>query len=78
MLLSAAEGTREALLASRIAVEYIRVAEPADSRVTARYAATVVDNSRRLAGGDARLHLNLLAGHVTWLHSLPSGVGGLR
>jgi hypothetical protein len=78
LLLSDADRVREALLASRIAVEHIRIAAPSDSRVTANYAARVVDNSRRLAGGDAGLHLNLLAGHVMWLRSLPAGVGELR
>lgn len=75
LVLSPAEHTREALMASSIAVEYIRVATPADSRVTAKYAATVVDNSRLLAGGNPRLHLNLLRGHVAWLRSLPTGLG---
>jgi hypothetical protein len=77
LVLSDVQRVREALLASRIAVEHIRVAAPSDSKATASYAARVVDNSRRLAGDDARLHLSLLAGHVTWLRGLPSG-GGLR
>jgi hypothetical protein len=78
LVLSDADRVREALLASRIAVEHIRIAAQSDSRATANYAARAVDNSRRLAGGDAGLHLNLLAGHVTWLRSLPAGVGELR
>jgi hypothetical protein len=77
LLLSDAECTREALLASRIAVEHARVVGPVDSRRTAAYAATVVDNSRRLAGCDASLHLRLLREHVVWLHGLPSGGGEL-
>jgi hypothetical protein len=77
LVLSGAERTREALLASAIAVEHVRVVAPADSRTTAAYAARTVDNSRLLCGGDAQLHLTLLAGHRTWLRSLPSG-GGLR
>jgi hypothetical protein len=75
LVLSDVQRVREALLASRIAVEHIRA--PSDSRATASYAARVVDNSRRLAGDDARLHLSLLAGHVAWLRGLTSG-GGLR
>jgi hypothetical protein len=78
LVLSDVDRVREALLASRIAVEHIRVVAPSDSRATASYAAQVVDNSRRLAGGDASLHLNLLGSHVKWLHSLPTGVGELR
>jgi hypothetical protein len=78
LVLSGAERTREALLSARIAVEHVRVVEPSDSRTTARYASQVVDNSRRLAGADAGLHLSLLAGHVAWLSSLPAGLGGLR
>jgi hypothetical protein len=78
LLLSDADRTREALLASRIAVEHIRVVQPSDSRVTAKYAATVIDNSRLLAGGNPRLHLSLLGSHVKWLKSLPTGFGELR
>jgi hypothetical protein len=77
LVLSPAEATREALLSAAICVEHARIAGPFDSRVTARYASQVVDNSRRLAGS-AGLHLNLLAGHVMWLRSLPAGVGELR
>ena len=62
LVLSGAERTREALLAAWIAVEHARVVGPVDSRTTARYAARVVDNSRRLAAGDAVLHLSLFAG----------------
>ena len=47
LLLPDTERVREALLASRIAVEHIRVVAPSDSRATASYAAQVVDNSRR-------------------------------
>src|SRR5688500_1232188 len=66
LVLSDAERTREALLASAIAVEFIRVMalsdseHPSDSRVAARYTSRVVDNSRALCGGNSRLHLNLL------------------
>jgi hypothetical protein len=83
LVLSGAERTREALLASAIAVEFIRVvalsdsAHPSDSRVAARYTSQVVDNSRALAGSDAALHLSFLRGHLVWLRGLPSG-GGLR
>src|SRR5688572_8395695 len=44
LLLSDTERVREALLASRIAVEHIRVVAPSDSRATASYAAQVVVN----------------------------------
>ena len=76
LLLSDANRTREAMLAARIAVEHARVVGPVDSRATARYAAQVVDNSRRLAG-DASVHMRLLRQHAAWLHSLPTE-GGLR
>jgi hypothetical protein len=84
LVLTGAERTREALLASAIAVEFIRVValseseHPADSRVAARYTSRVVDNSRALAGGNARLHLSLLVSHRDWLRTLPSGCGELR
>jgi hypothetical protein len=79
LVLSGAERTREALLAASISLEHARVYGPVDSRVAAGYAARTVDNSRALCGGDARLHLNLLASHVVWLRSLPAGFGlGLR
>jgi hypothetical protein len=77
LVLSDAERTREALLASRIALEHARVVGPIDAPATAKYASEVVDRSRLLAGSDARLHLQLLREHVAWLHSLPTG-GGLR
>ena len=54
LLLSDSDRTRDALLASRIAVEHIRIVAPPNPSVTAAYAAQVVDNSRLLAGGDAR------------------------
>ena len=76
LVLSGAERTREALLASAIAVEHARVSGAVDSRITAAYASGVVDNSRRLAGCDARLHLSLLVSHRDWLQTLPAG--GLR
>src|SRR5688572_3267587 len=63
LLLSDAERTREALLSAAICVEHARIAGPSDSRVTARYASQVVDNSRALCGGNSRLHLNLLVSH---------------
>src|SRR5687768_842973 len=78
LLLSDVDRTREALLASRIAVEHIRIVAPPNPSVTAAYAVQVVDNSRLLAGGDASLHLNLLGSHVKWLRSLPTGSGELR
>jgi hypothetical protein len=83
LVLSGAERTREALLASAIAVEFIRVMaasdseHPSDSRVTARYVSQVVDNSRALCGGNPRLHLSLLVSHRDWMRGLPTG-GGLR
>jgi len=77
LVLSDVDRTREAILAARIAVEHARVVGAVDSRATARYAAQVVDNSRRLAGGDASLHLRLLREHTAWLRSLPTE-GGLR
>jgi hypothetical protein len=84
LVLSGAERTREALLASAIAVEFIRVmalsdsAHPSDSRVAARYTSQVVDNSRALCGGNSRLHLSLLVSHRDWMRTLPSGSGELR
>jgi len=63
----------EAVLAAGIAVEFIRVAAPSDSRVTARYAASAVDNSRLLCAGSPRLHLSLLRGQLKWLRSLEPG-----
>jgi hypothetical protein len=78
LVLSGAERTREALLAAWIAVEHARVVGPVDSRVTARYASRVVDNSRALCGGNSRLHLSLLASHRDWMRSLPTGCGELR
>jgi hypothetical protein len=84
LVLSGAERTREALLASAIAVEFIRVvalsdsAHPSDSRVAARYTSQVVDNSRALCGGNSRLHLSLLVSHRDWMRTLPSGCGQLR
>jgi hypothetical protein len=64
---------RECVLAYAMAVEHIRVAEPADAGVTTRYVNQVVDNSRLLSGGNARLHLNLLRSQVRWLKSLKLG-----
>ena len=78
LVLTDEDRVREALLASRIAVEHIRIAAPSDSRATANYAARVVDNSRRLAGGDASLHLRLLVSHRDWLRTLPVGSDELR
>lgn len=78
LVLSPAERTREALLAAGIAVEHARIVGPVDSRRTAAYAASVADNSRRLAGGDVELHLRLLAAHVVWLRGLPAECGELR
>jgi hypothetical protein len=49
LLLRPEERTREALTAAGIAVEHARVVGPSDSRSTAAYAASVIDNSRRLA-----------------------------
>ena len=78
LVLSGAERTREALLASAIAVEFIRVVAPSESRIAARYTSRVVDNSRAFAAGDAALHLSLLRGHVVWLRGLPTGCGELN
>jgi hypothetical protein len=84
LVLSGAERTREALLASAIAVEFIRVMalsdseHPSDYRVAARYTSHVVDNSRALCGGNPRLHLNLLVSHRDWMRGLPTGSGELR
>jgi hypothetical protein len=77
LVLSGAERTREALLAAAIAVEHARVAGPVSSRRTAAYAASVTDNSRRLAGCDAGLHLWLLHLHLVWMRGLPGGGGEL-
>lgn len=72
-LLSDSQWRTEHILAAWIAVEHIRIAAPADSRVTARYVSQVVDNSRLLAGSNARLHLNLLRSQLRWLKSLRPG-----
>jgi hypothetical protein len=50
LLLSDDAAHREAVLAYALALEHIRVASPSDLRVTARYCASVVDDSRLLAG----------------------------
>ena len=68
----------EHVLAAAVAAEFIRVAAPPDSRTTARYAATVVDNSRLLADRDVRRHLALLRSQVRWLRLLPAGSSELR
>jgi hypothetical protein len=68
----------EAVLAAAVAIEFIRIAQPSDSRVTARYAASAVDNSRLLCAGSPRLHLSLLHGQLKWLRSLPAGCGELQ
>jgi hypothetical protein len=73
LLLSDEQQHREAVLAYALALEHIRVASPSDSRATARYCASVVDNSRVLAGCDARLHLRLLKAHLRWLRGLKPG-----
>jgi hypothetical protein len=84
LVLTGVERTREALLASAIAAEFIRVmapsvsAAPSDSRVAACYVSQVVDNSRVLCGGNPRLHLNLLVSHRDWMRSLPTASGELR
>jgi hypothetical protein len=78
LVLSGPEQTREALTAAAISLEYGRIRGPGDARRAARYAASVTDNSRRLAGGDAALHLRLLVSHRDWLRTLPVGSDELR
>jgi hypothetical protein len=78
LVLTDEQHRRECVLAAGIAVEFIRLVVPADSRVTARYAASAVDNSRLLCAGSPRLHLSLLRGQLKWLRSLEPGSGELR
>jgi hypothetical protein len=73
LLLSDEQCHKEAVLAAAIALEFIRLVAPTDPRTTARYAATTVDNSRLLAGGNSKLHLNLLRGQLRWLRGLKPG-----
>ena len=73
LVLTDEQHRRECLLAAAVAIEFIRLVAPADSRVTARYAASTVDNSRLLCAGDARLHLSLLRGQVRHLRRLNPG-----
>ena len=73
LLLSDDQCHKEAVLAAAIAIEFIRLVAPADPRTTAKYAATTVDNSRLLAGGNSKLHLNLLRGQLRWLRGLKPG-----
>jgi hypothetical protein len=73
LLLSDEQHRRECVLAAAIAIEFIRVVAPSDSRTTARYAATTVDNSRALCAGSPRLHLSLLRRQLKWLRGLPVG-----
>jgi hypothetical protein len=73
LVLTADQAQLEALYASAVSLEYIRVRRPVDSRCAAAYAAQVVDNSRLLAGGDPRLHLNLMRSQIRWLRSLRVG-----
>ena len=73
LVLTEEQRRREHVLAAAVAIEFIRIAQPSDSRVTARYAASAVDNSRLLCAGSPRLHLSLLRGQLRWLRSLPVG-----
>jgi hypothetical protein len=68
----------EALYASAVAVEYIRIRQPADSRSAASYSASVIDNSRLLSGGRPQQHLNQLRHMVRWLRGLRPGSEELR
>jgi hypothetical protein len=73
LLLTDEQHHRECLFAAAIATEFIRLVAPADSRMTARYAAETVDNSRLLCAGSPRLHLSLLRGQLKWLRGLKPG-----
>ena len=73
------------LLAAQVAIEYIRITSPEDSRQAAAYAAMVLDNCRAVAPGDARAYLRHVRAHARWLRSLPvdaplafSSSGGTR
>jgi hypothetical protein len=72
-LLSELQHRNEALLAAAIAIEHVGIVDPMDSRMTAAYAAAVLDNCRALAADDLRRYLLAVRRHLFWLHSLPSG-----
>jgi hypothetical protein len=78
MLLTDGQWRTEHTLLALLAVEHIRVVEPADSGATTSYVNGVADNARLLAGANGRLYVTLLRSQLKWLRRLPSGVGELR
>jgi hypothetical protein len=73
LVLSDDQRQLEAMIAAALAVEHARLVPLGDARAAAGYAAMVVDNSRVLAAGNARVHLNLLRSQLRWARSLKPG-----
>jgi hypothetical protein len=78
MVLTEGQHRTEATLLAWMAIEFIRVVEPADSGVTTGYVNQVADNARLLSGANARLYMSLLRSQLKWVRRLPSGLGELR
>lgn len=78
LLLSEHDRRMEHMLGYHLALELARVRPFTDSQSAARYAATTIDNSRALCGGNPKRHINLLRGQLGWLRKLPVGSSELR